>query len=461
MGLFSCHHCFWQGVQFGQRAEKGGLQMAESLRVQPSVNGTTDKKDTVMLTGAPPNEFWANELEFDSARAERALAEDGVLTDWIDRLSGRRARMLCVLHDLPHEGSVGKLRPLLHARATELAPLYLVSEFGKGKSEVATVEVARDALAPHLVDLCVRPRRKPPEPGEPDDDRYDKMALLFALYVRDPDLLREVLHFDKVHKKGFASMVLAPAQPRPPKRALGAFLTDEALGGILESLQRARRDGSVSELQGIWEREGRLFVFIRRTERPDHIHDGRHIVHGYRAEWIVLDFAPDGGQVNIASTSIDESREIADLVARAYFECDCRFVNEEKVTEAATIHTFIAAARAGHNGVALVEACTSNSALRGSSKVRLSNEDPRAFCESLDHLEQSVGPLLESLSDVDSIKVLYRRKRVGLQFDQDGAAESQFVVRYTDQRLNAFERRWFEQTMRDEHGITILSTEKR
>lgn len=420
------------------------------------------KSATVATRQSPPREFWANELEFDSARAEQALVAEGAMERWIDDLMGQQVRMLCALLGLPEDDSVQKLRPLLHERADELLLFYLVAQFGKGKSEVAVVEVARDALSPHLVDLCIRRKRSRGGPDDdPQEERYDKTALLFALHSEDRKFLKEVFHFDKVHKKGFASLVLAEAARSAPKTAFLEFLTPEAVASVLESSQRQRRDGSVSELQAIWMREGRPYVFIRRTERPDHIHDGRHIVHGYRTEWIVLDFSPDGDQVNIASNSVEEPREIADRIVSAYFGCECRFVNEEKMTDAKTIERFIGVARAMGNSIGLVEVCVANSPLRGSSKVRISNEQAKALVESLDHLDATVGTMLENLADVEWIKVLYRRKRVGLQFEQDESGDGQYVVRYTDQRLNAFERRRFEQQMRDDHGITILSTEKR
>jgi len=418
----------------------------------------------VVTRESPPREFWANELEFDSVRAEQALAADGTMERWIDDLSGQQVRMLCVLLGQGHEDSVQKLRPLLHQRAGELRPFFLVEQFAKGKSEVAVLEVAREALSPHLVDLCIRRKRKQGKPAdgeEPQEERYNKTALLFALYDKDQNLLKEAFHFDKVHKKGFASMVLAEAARSTPKTTFAEFLTSETVAGIIESYQRYRRDNSVSELQAIWVREGRPYVFIRRTERPDHIHDGRHIVHGYRAEWIVLDFSPDGDQVNIASSSVEEPREMAERIASAHFGCPCRFVNEQQLTDAGAIERFLSATRATQNGVRLVEVCVSNSPLRGSSKVRISNEMPKGLVESLDHFDAAVGTMMENLSDVEWIKVLYRRKRVGLQFEQDESGDGQYVVRYTDQRLNAFERRRFEQQMRQDHDITILSTEKR
>ncbi len=408
--------------------------------------------------GESETEFWASELEFDHARAARELEHANSLSEWIDDLPGHQVGMLCVLLGIDHDQSVQKLRPLLHERASATSPFYIVAQFGRFKSEVAVVEVAREALSPHLVDLCLKRRRKPKDDGE---DRYDKTALLFGLYAQDPRLLKQAFHFDKVHRKGFASMVLAEPARHTPKTSFAAFLSESHVGAILQSYQRSHRDGSVCELQGIWTREGRHYVFIRRTERPDHIHDGRSIVHGYRAEWIVLDFSPDGDQVNIASRSVEEPREVAARIASAFFGCDCRFVNEEKVTEAETIMEFIGGARASGNGLGLVEVCVENSPLRGAAKLRMSHEDALSLGESLDHFDQAVGNLIESLEDLLWIKVLYRGKRVGLQFDQDGIGNEYYVVRYTDQRLNAFERRRFEQTMREDHGVAILSTEKR
>jgi hypothetical protein len=409
-------------------------------------------------------EFWANELEFDSVRAEHALAEEGALHRWIDELSGQQARMLCLLIGLNHEDSIQKLRLLLQEKAKELTPFFLVEQFGRGKSEIAVVEVAREALSSSLIALCVRKKRNggnAAEGEESSDERYDKGALLFALYAKFPNLLKEVFHFDKVHKKGFASLVLAEAAKQSPKVPLGDFLTEAAVQGIVQAYQQSRRDGSVSELQGVWSREGRHYIFIRRTERPDHIHDGRHIVHGYRAEWIVLDFSPEANQVNIASHSLAEPREMAERIASGYFGCECRFVNEEKMTPADTVQKFVKTVRAGNNGLGLVETCVANSPLRGASKLRISNETTKALGESLDHIDAAVGDLLENLADIEWVKVLFRGKRVGLQFEPNESDDGLYVVRYTDQRLNAFERRRFEQQMRSDHGIAILSTEKR
>jgi len=152
---------------------------------------------------------------------------------------------------------------------------------------------------------------------------------------------------------------------------------------------------------------------------------------------------------------------VANRVASTYFGVECRFVNEQTMTDAPTIMKFIEATRSGTNGLGIVEACVTNSPLRGAAKVRLSHEDSPSLRESLDHFDDAFGPMMDSLQNIEWIKVLYRGKRVGLQFEQDESGDERYTVRYTDQRLNAFERRRFEQEIRDGHGISVLSTEKR
>ncbi len=50
---------------------------------------------------------------------------------------------------------------------------------------------------------------------------------------------------------------------------------------------------------------------------------------------------------------------------------------------------------------------------------------------------------------------------MSVRFEESEADGRQYTVRYTDHRLNGFERRGFEQEMRDKHDIPVLSTEKR
>ena len=78
------------------------------------------------------------------------------------------------------------------------------------------------------------------------------------------------------------------------------------------------------------------------------------------------------------------------------------------------------------------------------------------------------GPILEDLSNISSIKVRYRGKRVRLIFDDSGddeeppvegdaeGAEIDFqLLRYTDHVLAVAERRQFELLMEEVHGIPV------
>ncbi|HPS03384.1 MAG TPA: hypothetical protein PLA90_17735, partial [Candidatus Sumerlaeota bacterium] len=74
----------------------------------------------------------------------------------------------------------------------------------------------------------------------------------------------------------------------------------------------------------------------------------------------------------------------------------------------------------------------------------------------------AVGGLLDHLNHIESIKVLFAGKRVSVIFaHEEKQAEDEFTVRYSDHRLNVFQRQEFEHYMRQEYGIPILSTEKR
>ena len=78
---------------------------------------------------------------------------------------------------------------------------------------------------------------------------------------------------------------------------------------------------------------------------------------------------------------------------------------------------------------------------------------------AIDHFDYSVGKLLVDVEHVESVKVVFCGKRVTLRFEPSG--EDAFVVRYSDQRLSPAQRIQFEAYLRNYHGITALSVEKR
>ena len=107
-----------------------------------------------------------------------------------------------------------------------------------------------------------------------------------------------------------------------------------------------------------------------------------------------------------------------------------------------------------------MELVVGNGPLDGAPKIVVSQTEG-SIAASVRHFEKAVGGILDDVSQIDRIKVLYREKRVPLKFEVDEENDDEFIVRYSDNILNEKERRSFEAFMSKTHGITILSTEKR
>jgi len=292
------------------------------------------------------------------------------------------------------------------------------------------------------------------------EDDPDKTALLFAIYNRRWADLPLVLHLDKVHKKGFARMELR-GRPRKPKQRFEAFLTEDSLKTVLAAFDMSRRDSLTSELMSVIPQDGRILAFIRRAERPDHlVRAGGDVVHGYRSEWIILCFADNAERVDISSVSIDVPLEIANGIASAYLGEECEFDNACVLTDPDQIEAFLAEVRRISDGpLVLVEFVCKQSPLAGSPGIRLRHDNGTSVGDAIAHFEKAIGTV--RLEDIQSVKVMFRKKRVSLILEESEEDANAIVVRYSDHRLNARERVAFEDHMRDEYGITVLSTEKR
>ena len=109
----------------------------------------------------------------------------------------------------------------------------------------------------------------------------------------------------------------------------------------------------------------------------------------------------------------------------------------------------------------LVEVVAANSPLDGAPKIKITDSDSGSIGKAIGHFEDAIGKFLTEIEHIESVKVLYRKKRVSLIFEKVTDRDNEYVVRYTDHRLNGLERRKFEKHMKDVHGLTVLSTEKR
>ncbi|MBI5787827.1 MAG: hypothetical protein HZA78_03095 [Candidatus Schekmanbacteria bacterium] len=108
-----------------------------------------------------------------------------------------------------------------------------------------------------------------------------------------------------------------------------------------------------------------------------------------------------------------------------------------------------------------MEIALANSPLKGSLKLKISSPHSDSIGDGIEHFEQAVGTIMTEIEHIESIKVYYNKKRVSLIFEKVEEKEDEYVVRYSDHRINAFERRKFEEQMRNVYGIPVLSTEKR
>jgi len=398
----------------------------------------------------PPEEFWENDLEMATERLRGKAAEDGFLDEWVGARTGRQAGVLCRNLGLGGTGSTRTQKELLRSCNGDLLPYVLVEHFAKYKSKVATTDLARGVLADDVLGTC---RVK--------EDDFDKTALLFAIYNAGWANLRLVFHLDKIHKSGFARMRLKQ-DVRHPDQPFGEFLQPETVARVLADFDRAGADGRQSELKDIVAHDGRRLVFIRRSERPDLILQSTHVVHGYRPEWIILDFEDGAKRVNISSVSVKAPLRIADRLATAYFHKPCEYENESQVTYAKQIERLLHLLQRGEpEELALVEIVVANSPLDGSPKLKITDPESNPIGEAIAHFEKVVGGILADIEHIESIKVHYRKKRISLIFEKLDGATDKYVVRYSDHRLNALERRLFEEHMRDTHSIPVLSTEKR
>ena len=398
----------------------------------------------------PPPAFWENDLEMGLEDFFVRSRRDGFIDDWVNRCTGRQVNVLCINLDLDGTGSVQCKKDRLRSNNDKLQPYLLVDQFAKYKSKIATVDFAKRVLADGVFETC----RK-------SGEDFDTKALLFAIYKNSWSDLRLVFHLDKIHKSGFARMRLKDTVRRP-QHGFQEFLHPETVQEIFEGFDKAKGDGRTSEFKSVVNDNGHHLVFIRRAEHPDLVLREGGIVHGYRPEWIILDFADNAKRVDISSVSVSVPLEIANRLVSGYFGRSCEYENECQITFAKQLELFLDILRKEKTGeLLLVEVVVLNSPLEGSPKIKITDPDSHPIGDAIGHFEKAVGGILSEIENIESIKVYYHKKRVSLIFEKVEDSDDEYVVRYSDHRLNATERRAFEGYLRDIHGIPILSTEKR
>jgi hypothetical protein len=400
--------------------------------------------------GAPARDFWENELEIGVDGVARSAADSEFMEEWIGKRAGRQVEILRRNFGMNGSSSVREKKKDLRGSNGELLPYLLVQEFSLRKSKLATVEWATSILPSDVMEMC----RK-------DEDDFDTLAICFALYAVEPSQLRCILHLDKLYKRGAARMVMKQNRRRPD-HPLDEFLQPDAVAPILEGFDKSKGDGRTGELMNIMPHDGHHLVFVRRCFRPSFLLRAGEVVHGHEPEWIVLEFFDGAKRVNICSTSVSESLEIANRIASAYYGAECEYENECEITYANQIVRLLGELRDQNiDEIVWVELTTNSSPLVGEIPMMLADRHFSSIGPSVIDFETKVGPLIDVVDRFESIKVIYRKKRVKLIFEKREEGDDEYVVRYTDHTLNPLQRKAFEDYMRATHEIPVLSTEKR
>jgi hypothetical protein len=397
-------------------------------------------------------EFWENDLETGLDPWLGLVSDRNYMRGWAEDLTKRQLQVLCESLGLDGGGRLQDQRDAVLGCDGQLTPYFLVDRFSYRRSKFATVDYAAAVLPAKVVEDC--------RAGE---NGFDTLALLFALYRNDPAHLRTIYHLERIHSTGFARMKLK-GNARRPEKSFAEFLTPKVVERALVEFDRDENDGRTSEFKNIVPYGEHHLVFIRREEQRSMLIKSRHAIHAFKPDWIVLGFRENGKGVDISSRSTTIPLKIANRLASAYFGGTHEYDNEVQVTYEQQIVKFLDRLRRDQcidDGFTLAEICVRNSPLDGSPGLRISSDDGDSISGAIRHFETAVAKIMDKVSLVKSIKVLYADKRVMLKFEPVEGVEQGYVVRYQDAVLNAKERDAFLAKLREEpYGLRVLSTEK-
>ena len=397
--------------------------------------------------------FWGDRLEVSTELVLKQHAEDSYMNRWVEGLSPRCRALLVEHFGIDDEDlTIKETRAAILEHREDLVPFLLVDAATQGKRTYAIVEVARVQLseaefeAARITD------------GE---DRFDRNALMWRLYLRDPENHELVFHLHRTQRKGFARMVLTDGGVEADGRDPAAFFVPEVLQPILDDYEERKVTLRESHCAKVLDDGGSYQVFIKRDHKPSFVSHGAKNTFGFEPEWIVLEFTPDLYRVLISSDSPSTPVVLANELASAFFEEAVEYENESIETPADDIGAFLQALVDEPHKLPLVEVVAKNSGLDGSPQVRLNDPDNESLAPALEQFAGTFGDLLDEVEDIESIKLLAFDKRVKMIFEAVEDDDDMFIVRYADQPLNGKQRREFEQLMADDYEITVLSTEKR
>jgi len=410
-------------------------------------NAQVERDETEKPSQLP--EYWLEELDVACEFLDEKYSDAERLREKLDRLSFRTINLMAERLGMNGDHSTTEKRVALAAAYDLIRDAVYVLKFGERKARVAIEELAAECLSVEDMESC-----------EVTPGKYDKDALLLLINRESPESLKSIYLLEKIHKKGFAQMALNGAPSRTKEQWVD-FLSSENVQGILNRYDSDRRDGRVSLCKDIVDRNGRRMVFIRMEEKLEIFsRDGKNIP-GYVPDWVILDFAPEGKNVRLSSITPVASVEIANRIASEFYGKECKYTNDVELTHSSVISNFLQ--RICFEEIAklpIVEISARNTSLDSGVSVRISDPCSLSIGPAISRYTESIGDLIDEISDIDWIKVHYRT-RVTLKFEVCEDDPEYFIVRYSDYTLQEKERREFEGMMVNEYGLRLLSTEKK
>ena len=400
----------------------------------------------------PTVEFWEDALEFPVTRLVENAKSSEFMNDWVQRRGPRQVAMLRHLLGLPAGAPLRERKEELRERRGELVRFVPAATFASRKSMLATLDVAGGCLDEAEIAIA-----------QDGHDRYDTMALVFAILHRSWPELEKVFHLDKLHKVGFERMRLDKPPRRPPCR-FKEFLESGELQAVLGRYDADQRDRHTSDLRQVIELRGAEVVFIRRPHQESYLLTGERVVHGFTPDQIVLDFRDEAARLNIASHNHADSYELANRIASAFYGRPCKYDSIKEETFSAQIQRLSDKLRKGEaRDLVLVGISLKQSPLHGALELDLNSPDNLSIGAGMAELEAALRWTID-LEHIHRFTLLFGGKRVRMMLEpvRGGPPEDRtYVLRYRDHDVNLADRPAFEQLFEREHGIKVLPTEKR
>ena len=401
----------------------------------------------------PNRRFWEYDLELPVERLMDEYSNPNLRQNWLESLSPRQVTMLYAVNQAEADVSktlpVAQMRKTLMEQSDDLFNYYLVNRFNHAKLETAVSDIAKTTLSDVLLEFCLVKNNK-----------YDKKSLLFALFNQNPDALKNIYHYDKIHKKGFAAFVLLNP-PRQQAKTFADFLSSYPIAKILEQYDLNLGDGFESQLQDTFVHAGRIYLFIRRASDEDVLLSSDQLLHGHKPEWTIIDFADNGKQVNVCAKCPQKSVFIANALISEYFNQSVTFTDAADVNFKKQVERFLRlSASESDQELKLFEIRFRSPYFHNNTEIAISTCPYNSIAEDLKAMQGAAGDVLADITCVDSIKVLYQNKRITLYFRCLDEACDHIRICYSEHVLDKNAREIFKSWMRDTYGLKILPKAK-